>query len=80
LGEILTTGFGNIDMRTMMSDNWLLTSMVGLVLLANLPQVILTFICFAYNIIFTAMLLFNEWISYVRKRKRHRISQVCKRI
>lgn len=67
-------------MRTMMSDNWLLTSMVGLVLLANLPQVILTFICFAYNIIFTAMLLFNEWISYVRERKRHRISQVCKRI
>lgn len=74
----LFMGFGNIDTRTMISAEWLPTDMVGLILLANLPQVILSFIYFAYNSMFTAILLGHEWISYANKRKGLRVSQVSK--
>jgi hypothetical protein len=50
--------------------------MISLVLIANLPQVILSFLYFAYNGMFTAMLLGYEWTSYAWKRKGLRVSRV----
>lgn len=50
--------------------------MISLVLIANLPQVILSFLYFAYNGMFTAMLLGYEWTSYASKRKGLRVSRV----
>jgi len=49
--------------------------MVSLALVANLPQVILSFLYFAYNSLFTAMLMGYEWTSYAHKRKGLRVSR-----
>ncbi len=43
-------------------------------LLANLPQLLLSFLYFAYNSIFTCMLLAQEWNEYARKRKPLRVT------
>jgi hypothetical protein len=57
------------------------TSIVGLpenllhlILLANTPQLVLSFLYFSYNALFTAMLLGYEWVSYSQKRKGLRVS------
>ena len=44
------------------------------VLVANLPQVILSFLYFAYNGIFTCMLLAEEWSAYASKRRFLRVT------
>ena len=45
-------------------------------LLANVPQIILSFIYFTYNGLFTAMLLSREWNDFSRERKGIRVSGV----
>lgn len=69
-------GFGAIDPRTLISSGSMPTDMVSLALIANLPQVILSFLYFAYNSLFTAMLMGYEWMSYAHKRKGLRISRI----
>ncbi|KAF1919775.1 hypothetical protein BDU57DRAFT_152490 [Ampelomyces quisqualis] len=49
--------------------------MILLALIANSPQVILSFLYFAYNSLFTAMLMGQEWTSYASKRKGLRVSR-----
>ena len=50
--------------------NGLMTS----VLLANLPQLIVTLLYFFYNSLFTSMLLATEWAEFARKRQPLRVS------
>lgn len=38
--------------------------MLGMILLANTPQILLTFLYFAYNNLYTSMLLAKEWSGY----------------
>jgi hypothetical protein len=49
---------------------------ISLALIANSPQVVLSFVYFSYNGLFTAMLAEHEWMSYASKKKGLRIS--CK--
>lgn len=69
-------GFGAVDTRALIQGGSFPTDMISLVLIANLPQVILSFLYFAYNGMFTAMLLGYEWTSYAWKRKGLRVSRV----
>ena len=50
------------------------SGMVGLTLIANSPQLVLTFAYFTFNGIFTCMLLGREWSGYARSRKTLRVS------
>lgn len=48
--------------------------LIGIILLANLPQLLLSCLYFAYNSIFTCMLLAQEWNGYVWKRRPLRVT------
>jgi hypothetical protein len=72
---IFRFGFGAIDPRAVISGKGFPTDMVSLALIANLPQVILSFLYFAYNGLFTAMLMGYEWTSYAYIKKGLRVSQ-----
>lgn len=73
---IFGLGFGAVDTRALITGEGFPTDMISLVLIANLPQVILSFLYFAYNGMFTAMLLGYEWTSYAYKRKGLRVTHV----
>lgn len=49
-------------------------ALVATVLLANSPQLVLTFLYFAYNGLFTCMLLAQEWNGYSLTRKPLRVT------
>lgn len=66
-------GFGAVDPRTILGVK--IDSTIGLVLVANLAQPILSFVYFTYNGLFTAMLLGYEWTSYAHVRKGLRVSR-----
>ena len=68
-------GFGAVDPRTLISSNFFPNDIASLALIANFPQVLLSFIYFAYNGLFTAMLMGYEWTSYAYKKKGLRISR-----
>lgn len=53
-------GFGVVDPKALI-DAGLPKSLVGAVLIANLPQAILSFLYLMYNGLLTSMLLSNEW-------------------
>lgn len=56
----LKLGFGKVDSRALINYG-LPTTLVGSVLIANLPQAILSFLYLAYNGLLTSMLLSSEW-------------------
>jgi hypothetical protein len=68
-------GFGAIDPRTLISSNELPRDMVGLAVIANAPQIILSMLYHAFNGLFTAMLMGYEWTSYAHKKKGLRVSR-----
>jgi hypothetical protein len=68
-------GFGAVDSRALLSSNSMPTDIIMLALIANLPQVLLSLLYFAYNGLFTAMLMGYEWTSYAYKRKGLRVSR-----
>ncbi|KAI9738738.1 MAG: hypothetical protein M1834_008243 [Cirrosporium novae-zelandiae] len=47
---------------------------IGYILLANLPQGILSFLYLMYNALYTAMLLAHEWNGYAHSRKTLRVT------
>jgi hypothetical protein len=72
-------GFGAPEPLTFISPekntgNWP-TDVMSLALIANSPQVVLSFLYFSYNGILTAMLTGHEWMSYAVKKKGLRISR-----
>ena len=70
-------GFGTVNPATIITWNLATSGAAGIVgnaFMANLPQVILSFIYFSYNAIFTSMFLGAEWQSYMSKRKGLRVS------
>jgi hypothetical protein len=81
IGDISTAfslEFGAVEPRALIrrerrNDGWP-TNIMGLVLIANSPQVILSFVYLLYNGLFTAMLTGHEWMSYAFKKKGLRIS------
>lgn len=53
-------GFGKVNSRALIAPG-LPENLVGAVLLANLPQVIVSFLYLTYNGLLTSMLLASEW-------------------
>ena len=76
LPYLWSLGFGNVRAETVIgSMNFLGSSgLVAAVLVANSPQLVLSFLYFAYNGIFTCMLITEEWCGYALKRKPLRVS------
>ncbi|RAH70543.1 uncharacterized protein BO66DRAFT_450920 [Aspergillus aculeatinus CBS 121060] len=55
-------------------DNWP-SSLISNVLIANMPQLIFSFLYFAFNALITTMTLAAEWSGYAQQRKGLRVSQ-----
>jgi hypothetical protein len=55
-----TSGFGKVDPKSLI-DIGLPNSFLGAVLIANLPQAIVSFLYLTYNGLLTSMLLSSEW-------------------
>jgi hypothetical protein len=66
---------GAVDPRASIEYFDLPSGLIGIAVIANMPQLILSFLYFSYNALFTAMLMGYEWISYARKRKGLRVSR-----
>lgn len=77
-------GYGGIYSETLINrhyshsspdDNqYSLGSFISVVLLANLPQTIVSFLYLTYNALFTCMLAGKEWDGLARKRKTLRVT------
>ena len=70
------SGFG--ELQTQLKANWSLSGTSGLVelaVLANVPQLLLSFLFLTYNALFTCMLLAEEWNGYAHERKPLRVTQ-----
>ncbi|KAJ8117813.1 hypothetical protein OPT61_g1088 [Boeremia exigua] len=74
VAAIFRLGFGALDSRALLASDGLSSNIVALVLLSNTPQVLLSLLYFAYNGLFTAMLMGYEWASYAHKQKGLRVS------
>ena len=72
ISHLWSLGFGNINSETLITitHNQDLSGAGGvilIVLIGNSPQIILSFLYFSYNGIFTCMLLAKEWRTYGSK-------------
>lgn len=65
-------GFGDLNSTAVLEG--IIPSIVSAVLVANSPQFLLSFLYFAYNSLWTYMLLTDEWASYARRRKPLRVT------
>jgi hypothetical protein len=59
-------GFGTINGNNLLKIR---TSVIGGVLLANLPQAALSYLYLAFNALYTNMLVAQEWSRYKTERK-----------
>ena len=64
-----TLGFGAINVSATITLDSLYGNVLASILVANSPQLLLSFLCFAYNGLWTCMLLAAEWSSYTQTRK-----------
>ncbi|XPS68893.1 hypothetical protein M3J09_001172 [Ascochyta lentis] len=71
---LIDIGFGTTDPRTVFRSA--ISSVIGNVLVANIAQVILSFVYLLFNGLLTAMLLGYEWSTYANHRKGLRVSTV----
>lgn len=78
LSSLWSIGFGTRSGRTLVQNDALAQSgnnaLIVSVVLANIPQLILSLLYFTYNGLFTCMLLVSEWNSYSIHRKGLRVS------
>ncbi|KAL8685755.1 MAG: hypothetical protein Q9218_007560 [Villophora microphyllina] len=77
LKGIWNLGYGTITSQSLLAKGVILSGKGGLfatVLLANLPQLFLSFLYLTYNGLFTCMLLGQEWASYAHHRKPLRVT------
>lgn len=67
-------GFGTVTEQSLLhlslagASGSVYSSLIPTVLIANLPQLVLTFLYFTYNGLFTCMLIAKEWNDYAYKR------------
>ena len=80
-GGAFTLGFGAINTNAVLTDNLsmnvsnnLSVGIVANVLIANSPQLLLSFLYFAYNGLWTCMLLTLEWSEFAKARKPLRVT------
>ncbi|KAK5703240.1 hypothetical protein LTR97_004189 [Elasticomyces elasticus] len=78
--SIFKLGFGAVDPRALLNIGLPTTATDGLVasvLLANLPQAILSCLYLMYNGLYTSMHLSQEWSTYAVQRKPLRVTAPC---
>jgi len=63
---------GAVDPRT--AIKYMPPDLITNAVIANTPQLALSFLYFSYNALFTAMLMGYEWVSYSGKRKGLRVT------
>ena len=71
-----SSGFGAIN--TDMMANWSFGGTSGILLtalIANIPQLLLSFLFLTYNGLYTCMLLADEWSGYAHERKPLRVTK-----
>jgi hypothetical protein len=76
--SLLSLGLGTVSTETVIFWHLPSSGNVGLlssVLVANLPQLILSFAYFTYNALFTAMLAGLEWSQMAWQKKSLRVSR-----
>ncbi|KAH7115309.1 hypothetical protein B0J11DRAFT_496386 [Dendryphion nanum] len=71
--DLVDMGFGRTDPRTIINGMFVNKTMINIIL-ANLPQVVLSLIYLCYNGLFTCMLLGHEWSRFPYQRKGLRVS------
>lgn len=72
LASLWELGFGDVNTNSILRLNGGLDStdkVLGYVLLANFPQIVLSFIYIMYSGLYTCMLLSHEWALYSTERK-----------
>jgi hypothetical protein len=74
VAQVLELGFGAVNPSALISDTGFPIDIVGLALIANSPQVLLSTLYYTYNSVYTAMLMGYEWTSYASKKKGLRVS------
>lgn len=67
--SIWSLGFGSLNADSLINSSSDRNSLVGIILVANLPQGVLALLSFMYNSTFTCMLPAAEWSRYARHRK-----------
>ena len=76
--HLWSLGFGNVDPDFLIQitdeDLFSAAGLIANVLIANSPQILLSFLYFALNGIFTCMLLAEEWSAYATKRRYLRVT------
>ncbi|KAK5157013.1 hypothetical protein LTS14_004530 [Recurvomyces mirabilis] len=68
--SVFGLGFGAVDARAVIIDSLPNAGLATEVLLANLPQVICSLLYFAYNGLFTSMVLSHEYSQYMLRNRR----------
>ncbi|KAJ4336044.1 hypothetical protein N0V95_008728, partial [Ascochyta clinopodiicola] len=69
--KLFRVGFGTVTGNNLLSMN---TSLHGGILLANLPQALLSYIYLTFNALYTNMFVGQEWSSYKDKRRPLRVT------
>jgi hypothetical protein len=64
--SISEMGFGTVTGVNLLSTS---TTLMGSVLLANSPQVVLSYLYFAFNALYTNMFVAREWATFAHERK-----------
>jgi hypothetical protein len=65
-------GFGTVSGQNIMTFK---TSLMGIILLANTPQLMLSYLYLSFNTLCTNMFIGYEWASYSRRRKGLRVTK-----
>ena len=73
--DLWNLGFGSVEFHSLFQLPYAPGSVVSQVMLANLPQLILSLVYTSYNAIFTCMLLTDEYNDFVVARKTLRVSE-----
>jgi hypothetical protein len=64
-------GFGTVNGQNLMTVQ---SSLMGIILLANSPQVALSYLYLSFNALYTNMFIGYEWASYSKRRKALRVT------
>lgn len=71
MSYLWTLGYGGVSGETVLHFRGTLIQMI---LIANLPQALLSFLYLTYNALFTSMLLAEEWSGFAHQRKTLRVT------
>jgi hypothetical protein len=77
MNSVLRMGFQSVDPRTLVQSyiaSQGIAAILSNVVVANTPQVIISFVYFSYNAAMTSMLLAHEWSSFFSRAKSLRVS------